>query len=184
MKELNLYILEKLKINKDSVKGFAADKYKENDKCLLIWFFKDETVKGYFLCLKLIKIVNVIADNNFKISFNILELDGEVEATIRRWENINKNRKYAIIDDIDNTYEEKIYGLILPENECVKLLKNIEINNFKIDFFNYLDLDYPEFISDNKEATQRVHYKPVNNSFRELNKEDINNIIKLIKEKN
>ena len=99
MKELNLYILEKLKINKDSVKVFAADKYKENDKCLLIWFFKDETVKGYFLCLKLIKIVNVIADNNFKISFNILELDGEAEATIRRWENINKNRKYAIIDD-------------------------------------------------------------------------------------
>ena len=68
MKELNLYILEKLKINKDSVKVFAADKYKENDKCLLIWFFKDETVKGYFLCLKLIKIVNVIANNNFKIS--------------------------------------------------------------------------------------------------------------------
>ena len=50
-------------------------------------------LKDIFLCLKLIKIVNVIADNNFKISFNILELDGEAEATIRRWENINKNRK-------------------------------------------------------------------------------------------
>ena len=36
MKELNLYILEKLKINKDSVKVFVTDKYKENDKCLLI----------------------------------------------------------------------------------------------------------------------------------------------------
>ena len=39
MKELNLYILEKLKINKDSVKVFATDKYKENDKWLTYLVF-------------------------------------------------------------------------------------------------------------------------------------------------
>ena len=182
MKELNLYILEKLKINKDSVKSSVIDKYKENDRCLLIWFNRNETSKECFLCLNLIKITNVITDN-FKITFKNLGLDGEPETTNRRWENINKNRRYAI-DDSDNPWgEEKSFGIILPKNECIKLLEEIERNNFKIDLFNYLGLDYPEFISDNKEAIQKVHYNPTKASLKELNKEDINNIIKLIKEK-
>jgi len=183
MKELNLYILEKLKINKDSVKVSVIDKYKEHDRCLLIWFNRNETSEECFLCLNLIEITKVITDN-FKIIFKNLGLNGEPETANRRWENINKNRRYAI-DDSDNPWdEEKSFGIILPENECVKLLENIERNNFKIDLFNYLGLDYPEFIKDNKEATQKVHYNPAHASLRELNTEDINNIIKLIKEKN
>ena len=86
---------------------------------------------------------------------------------------------------INNKENITVKEIIDLKKELQKLIEENSILIDLDDIYEKKDIERKvKFISDNKEATQKVHYKPVNNSFRELNKEDINNIIKLIKEKN
>lgn len=186
MISINSYIVEKLKINKDTTTVKTAfNKYKAGDWGLLIWFNKHINTHECTIIINFIEITKVEdkTPETFNIYFKNLNVDGKSETANRRWFDIKKNENYAIdIDTSGKGFDYYTFGIILPENKCIEFLNTIKKDkDLSIDLCKFVD-EYPDFIKPG-ERKQIVNYSPSRSNAYKLDKDTINKMIQLLDKK-
>lgn len=165
MKQINTYIIEKLKLNQDSdLVAPIQERYKVGNICLRIDSIKDKPGKGY-ITLIFIDEINWETKN---ISFSSTASHKDVT--------FGKTYKYKFKDvkKHDYLYLAKSYGveddcIIIPQEESLNVLDEIINNNFKIDFNKFsnndkyiIDVGFTNIKKDSFDLYKRVLISKIN----------------------
>ncbi len=124
MKQLNQYILEKLKINKESQKKSMFD---EGDRCLRLYFFNENSHKYFFM-----DVCTILENLESKAVLSYL-----LDKTTRNQKYIERIGKcdYYYTQNENIVFREestKRNGMIfIAKDEAKKFLDNLEKNNYK-----------------------------------------------------
>lgn len=149
MKQLNIYITEKLKLNKDIKKPTLLDNYDVDDNCLLLTVFPH---KNYIIWMpEAVKITGkTTLKKNKVIFFKYITYIAHIETS--RTQNIqfnyseNKEPKYIITD------EQYIFEILLDSETSKDFLQKFKPGNqYSIsDFIGDYELTYFNDIKDKK----------------------------------
>lgn len=188
MKEFSEYIVEKLKINKDT-------KVKEKE----IKYLSDRYEVGN-ICLK---ITECGIGNSQKVKIEVVKIS-KISKTIITYEYIthncisqSKNSDYTKHNRSDSTALNKYkyffhssgYSttMIINHEDCIDILNQIKKDGMKFDFFEHLWMEGRK----NKSFTRVVQFKkdahywdPTNDDYEELSEERLNKMINIIKGEN
>lgn len=143
MKTLDNYIIEKLKLNKNTVEELdipsIMSQYKVGDICLDIIMYIDKKTPQKIL-LNLCKITKVDGDVLAAKGIKINKNDGDdliIRLTVNQYHK-SKNFKYV------NTAGKGGATLVLPHDESLKILNEIKANK-ELNFYKLVYTDYNEW---------------------------------------
>ncbi len=129
MKDINNYILEKLKINKDSI----ALNYDTNDMCLMV--HKEKPADEIFVYFESVVQLKEIDTKNNKIGLKLRDGDFSIYYT----KYIIKNN-YIIFNPEDSgivSDDDKHAALLIPASEALDILKELKDNKYVWDWGKY-----------------------------------------------
>ena len=143
MKNLNNYILEKLRINKDLKQG---DRYKIGDKCLMVSLLTSRKQGEYHLSLDILRIVKITEDTlyyEFLTGFNhAMNLDKPAECKIEK--NKGKYWNSHIFDCMCEVF--------IPHEESLEIIEKIDKNR-EFQLFrelNYMPEEFDKFVNEDE----------------------------------
>lgn len=170
MKRIDSYIIEKLHLNKDIHLG---DKYNAGDTCLMLSYYNFKDGNEPFISLDIMKIVKIEESKlyyEYKTSFaHVMNLNKPAESDI-----IKTKADYWYSCWVDSLCE-----MIIPHNEALDVIDEIENNDNKYKFFKKLGY-IPDDISvdDDKEFKLKKSGKQLN--FISFTNDDINTLKKAL----
>ena len=132
MKTINTYIIEKLRINKDSKSkdNYTLNDFNEDDVCVLLSY----VYKKNYCFLKVIKINNIILKSNYITYYYHDDVGQELRSSTRFEDDENGNWKYPL----DKSKET--YGLLLTPEDSANLLHSLENKSVcKVEWSRYLN---------------------------------------------
>ena len=164
MKTINTYIIEKLRINKDSKSKdhYELNDFKEGDVCVLLSY----VYKKNYCFLKVIKIKDIILKSNY-ITYYYHDDIGQVLRSSTRFEDDeNGNWKYPL----DKSKET--YGLLLTLEDSANLLHSLENKSVcKVEWSRYLNNKEGKLIDLRKSFidTEFIYKKDIKKYLEEFN---------------
>lgn len=164
MKTINTYIIEKLRINKDSKSkdNYTLNDFNEDDVCVLLSY----VYKKNYCFLKVIKINNIILKSNYITYYYHDDVGQELRSSTRFEDDENGNWKYPL----DKSKET--YGLLLTPEDSANLLHSLENKSVcKVEWSRYLNDKEGKLIDLRKSFidTEFIYKKDIKKYLEEFN---------------
>jgi len=164
MKTINTYIIEKLRINKDSKSKdhYELNDFNEGDVCVLLSY----VYKKNYCFLKVIKINNIILKSNYITYYYHDDVGQELRSSTRFEDDENGNWKYPL----DKSKET--YSLLLTPEDSTNLLHSLENKSVcKVEWSRYLNDKEGKLIDLRKSFidTEFIYKKDIKKYLEEFN---------------
>ncbi len=164
MKDINNYILEKLKINKDSI----AVNYEPNDMYLIV--HKEKTGNEIFIYFDSVAQLKEIDTKNNKIGLKFNDNDFSIYYTKyiikHNYIIFNPEDKEGIVSD-----DDKHAALLIPASEALDILKELKNNKYIWDWGKYfLNKTREGLVRDDDHPNKHIPDKSIEKLINKLKK--------------